>query len=98
MEGDNSNANAEKGNSENIAVANTNTAQRPESALPDPSLLVSFNPIVKLVWPEDKMLYFETGFVRNYLDETESVRSYMRWHRLILSAQAVSIAGPNPAQ
>lgn len=76
---------AEKSNS------NTTTTQA-ESALPDANLLVSFNPIVNLVWPEDKMLYLETGFVRNYLDETESVRSYMRWHRLVLSAQAVTLS------
>ncbi len=77
--------------------SNTPTTQA-ESALPDASLLVSFNPIVNLVWPEDKMLYLETGFVRNYLDETESVRSYMRWHRLILSAQAVNLTTPQPQQ
>ncbi|MDH3494180.1 MAG: hypothetical protein OEM82_11565 [Acidobacteriota bacterium] len=97
MEGDNSNTNGEKGRAGNADIA-SNTAPRPESALPDASLLVSFNPIVNLVWPEDKMLYFETGFVRNYIDETESVRSYMRWHRLILSAQAVSLAPPKAAQ
>lgn len=66
-------------------------AAQPESALPDANLLVSFNPIVNLVWVEDKLLYFETGFVRNFIDDTESVRSYMRWHRLILSAQPITI-------
>ncbi|NNE66795.1 MAG: hypothetical protein HKN33_09530 [Pyrinomonadaceae bacterium] len=74
--------------------ANNSATPQPQSALPDASLLVSFNPIVNLVWTEDKMLYFETGFVRNYLDEADSVRSYMRWHRIILSAQPITLSTP----
>ncbi len=80
---------------EKVEDSNSNGAKPQfESALPDPNLLVSFNPIVNLVWVEDNLLYFETGFVRNFLDQTENVRSYMRWHRLILSAQPTSL----PAQ
>jgi hypothetical protein len=92
------NSNAENGAQPVKELTDTNSApianKQPESALPDASLLVSYNPIVDLVWAEDKTLYFETGFVRNYLEETESVRSYMRWHRLLLSAQAVPLSIP----
>jgi len=95
-----SNSNSSNAESKPTPEANTAAAtDRPQSALPDANRLVSFNPIVDLAWTSDDMLYFETGFVRNYLDDAESVRSYMRWHRLILSAQAVRLAPTaSPAQ
>ena len=46
---------------------------------------LSFNPIVKLDWPEDKTLYVKTAFVRNY---AEPVNDYQRWHAVHLSPQA----------
>lgn len=48
---------------------------------------VTFLPIVALSWPEDKTLYLETGFFKDYLDG-KSFRSYARWHRLNFSPQA----------
>ncbi len=83
------NANANK--TANIN-ANTNAAAPlPEGVLPDESTLVSFNPIVKLIWTEDAMLYFETAYVREFKDSINNVRSNSRWHRLILSPQAVAL-------
>lgn len=90
----NANTNGENANAAGNANSNTSELPQPQSALPDANLLVSFNPIVNLVWVEDSMLYFETGFVRNYIDDTESVRSYMRWHRLVLSAQPITLTVP----
>ena len=56
-------------------------------ALPDENSLVSFNPIIKLEWTEDAMLYLETGYVKEMKDSANSAHSYLRWHRLILSPQ-----------
>jgi hypothetical protein len=62
------------------------------STLPDESKLVSFNPIVELVWSADDLLYLKTAYVRHMLNEADSVMSFMRWHRLVLSAQAATPA------
>lgn len=77
-------------------VVNTNAAKPeansaaplPPSALPDESTLVSFNPITLLSWPEDDMLYFQTAFIKRMKNEADSVTSFPRWHRLILTPQA----------
>lgn len=61
------------------------------NTLPNEADVASFNPIVKLQWPEDGTLYLQTGFVRETVNAADSVHSYMRWHRLILSPQAISI-------
>jgi hypothetical protein len=83
----NTNANVNK-----TANTNANAAVNlPEGVLPDESTLVSFNPIIKLLWTEDAMLYFETGYVKEYVESINNRRSYVRWHRLILSPQAVAI-------
>jgi len=82
-----SNANS-KGGEE--PAANSNTAQ-PTSALPDANTLVSFNPIVALEWTQESMIYLQTAFVKNYLDAGENISSFARWHRLILSPQAVAL-------
>lgn len=67
--------------------ANSNTAA---STLPDPNTLVSFNPIVALHWPSNDLLYFQTAFIKRMLNEMESVSSFPRWHRLILTPQATA--------
>jgi hypothetical protein len=71
------------------ANANTNVAQNVET-LPDENSLVSFNPIIRLEWTEPGMLYLQTGFVKELKDATQSARSFLRWHRLIFSPQAVA--------
>ena len=58
------------------------------STLPDEKLLVSYNPIVGLAWTSDDLLYLETAYLKQMKNELESVRSFSRWHRLILSMQA----------
>ncbi|MFL6467961.1 MAG: TolB family protein, partial [Pyrinomonadaceae bacterium] len=60
------------------------------STLPDEKSLVSFNPIVALAWPEDGILYFQTAFVKRMKKEIDSVTSFPRWHRLVLTAQATT--------
>jgi hypothetical protein len=76
------------------AGANTQSVQTPgqaASTLPDPATLVSFSPIVELVWASEELLYFRTGYVKEYKDASNNRRSYMRWHRLVLTPQ------PQPA-
>ena len=68
------------------ANANTNTAS--PSTLPDASKLVSFNPIVSLVWSAPELLYFETAYIRRMKNEADNATSFVRWHRLVLSPQA----------
>lgn len=71
---------------------NQATTQRNQtvSTLPDESSLVSFNPIINLVWEQESLLYLQTGFVKQY-KSGEGSRSYLRWHRLVLSPQAVAL-------
>jgi len=68
---------------------NANVSQ-PTSTLPDPSSLVSFNPIIVIEWTQDALIYLQTAYVKNYLDTGESISSFARWHRLVLSPQAVA--------
>lgn len=62
------------------------------STLPDPALLVSYNPIVEIAWTADDLLYLQTAYVRRMKNEADSVRSFSRWHRLALSAQSATPA------
>ena len=78
---------------------NSNTAtaspppDQPLSTLPDEKLLVSFNPIVELAWTADDLLYLKTAYIKRMKNEGDSVMSFARWHRLVLTAQA-----PTPAK
>jgi hypothetical protein len=88
-----------------VPDANTNAVEKPKepelpananvqkstTTLPSAESLVSFNPIVLLEWPEDSMIYLQTAYVKNFLDSAESVTSFARWHRLILSPQPVAL-------
>jgi len=68
--------------------ANTQVNAAPAtSTLPDPTKLVSFNPIVTLQWTSDDILYFQTGYVKQYENPADNRASYLRWHRLIFSPQ-----------
>ena len=73
------------------ADANASANQQPLSTLPDESSLVSFNPVINLEWTAEDMLYFQTGYIKQMKNEADSVRSYLRWHRLVLSPQLVSL-------
>lgn len=66
------------------------TPDQPLSTLPDEKLLVSYNPIVEISWPADDLLYLQTAYLRRMRNEADSVRSFSRWHRLILTTQAVA--------
>ncbi len=70
------------------AQANTNTEV---GTLPDENMLVSFNPITELEWTEPGLLYVQTGYIREMKNTADSARSYLRWHRLIFSPQAVAL-------
>ena len=72
--------------------ANTPVQNLPPTALPDPNTLVSFNPIVVLSWPTEEQLYFQTAFVKRMKNEADSVTSFPRWHRLILTPQPTTPA------
>ncbi len=79
-------------------AANTNpdanaaaNQQQPPNTLPDENSLVSFNPVINLEWTAEDLLYFQTGYVKQMKNEADSARSYLRWHRLVLSPQAVSL-------
>ena len=76
------------------SAGNTNAATNtlPETAiLPDENSLVSFNPIISLEWTEDSLLYLQTGYLKQMKNESDSARSYLRWHRLVFSPQAVAL-------
>ncbi len=76
------------------SAANTNAATNAPietATLPDENSLVSFNPIISLEWTEDSLLYLQTGYIKQMKNETDSARSYLRWHRLIFSPQAAAI-------
>ena len=72
--------------------ANAQPAAEPLSTLPDPGLLVSFNPIVEIAWPADDLIYLQTAYLKRMKNEADSVRSFSRWHRLVLTAQVATPA------
>ncbi|MCA1624414.1 MAG: DPP IV N-terminal domain-containing protein [Acidobacteria bacterium] len=86
----NSNINAQTSTITNANQTPNQTPNLPAGTLPDENTLVSFNPIIKLEWTEDKMLYVQTGYIKLMKNEADSARSYLRWHRLIFSPQAVA--------
>lgn len=74
----------------NAAPANTNTNAPAPTTLPDERTLVSYNPIVALNWTADDLLYFQTAYIKRMKNEADSVTSFQRWHRLVLSPQPVN--------
>jgi hypothetical protein len=69
--------------------ANVNPSQS-STTLPNEKTLVSFQPIIALEWTADNLLYFQTGYVKQY-KSGDGARSSLRWHRLVLSPQATAI-------
>src|SRR5207249_8587636 len=47
---------------------------------------ISFNPIVRIEWPMPEKLFVETAYVSL---RSELIKTYSRWHLLVLSPQAV---------
>lgn len=83
------------------AAENTvaNTVEQPNAnlppqttTLPDPSKLVSFNPIVSLQWSSPDILYFQTGYIKQFENPADNRSSYLRWHRLVFSPQPAPAA------
>ncbi len=74
----------------NTGAASPTPADQPLSTLPDEKLLVSFNPIVELAWTADDLLYLKTAYIKRMKNEGDSVMSFARWHRLVLTGQATS--------
>ena len=72
----------------NAAPANTNSNAVGPTTLPDERTLVSYNPIVALNWQADELLYFQTAYIKRMKNDADSVTSFPRWHRLVLSPQA----------
>lgn len=84
--------------------ANTNVAVVTQATPPSSETPLSFNPIVRLEWPQPESLFVRTAFLRVY-KSGEVVRNYPRWHVLHLSPQAAllsrrvtSPAAPAPAR
>jgi hypothetical protein len=86
----NSNINAQTNTNTNANQTINPTPNLPAGTLPDENTLVSFNPVINLEWTEDKMLYVQTGYIKLMKNEADSARSYLRWHRLIFSPQAIA--------
>lgn len=72
----------------NVAPSPRPTIDPTGSTLPDEKLLVSYNPIVELLWTNDDLLYFKTAYIRSMLNTSENVVSFSRWHRLPLSVRS----------
>ncbi len=85
---ENTNSNA---NTNSDTNADAEETPETKTTLPDAKSLVTFNPIINLEWNQETLLYLQTGFLRSFNDETENVSSYLRWHRLVLSPQAVNL-------
>jgi len=90
----NLNANSKANSNVNTNVGLTNTQVPTDvNALPDERLLLSFNPIIQLEWSDEKILYLQTGFIKEFVgaDATHNTRKNLRWHRLMLSPQSVKL-------
>jgi hypothetical protein len=81
---------SQTGNADANAPVATPEPNEPVSTLPDEKLLVSYNPIVEIAWTTDELLYLQTAYLRRMKTETDSVRSFSRWHRLALTTQAAA--------
>ncbi len=81
---------SQAGNTDANAPVSTPEPNEPVSTLPDEKLLVSYNPIVEIAWTAEDLLYLQTAYLRRMKTETDSVRSFSRWHRLILTTQATA--------
>lgn len=46
---------------------------------------LSFNPIVRLHWPDDRVLFVQTAYIRIYA--AEPVNTFQRWHKINLGVQ-----------
>jgi hypothetical protein len=71
---------------EKSKTSNGNTSTPSPTPAPIEEEPASFRPIVRLFWSEDKSLYLQTGYVRNF--EDGPVNNFMRWHLLNLSPQS----------
>lgn len=80
---------ATSGGNSNVAVVTEATPATTETPL-------SFNPIVRLEWPQPETLFVRTAFLRLY-KSGEVIRNYPRWHVLRLSAQAAVLSGNTDA-
>lgn len=90
----NVNGNTNANSNANTASPISTPVDNSISTLPEESTLVSFNPIITLDWEQDGLLYLQTGYIREFKNG-EGSRSYLRWHRLILSPQAVALGNSN---
>lgn len=65
---------------------NGQTAPAPSTSSPP----ISFNPIVRLEWAEDKTLFIQTAYVR--LFPNDPINNFPRWHTIHLSPQAALLS------
>lgn len=69
------------------AATQTNAAAPGAQAQTGAGEVISYNPFVRLEWPEPETLLAQTAYVRFFRDEPP-VFSYQRWHAVRLSPQA----------
>lgn len=80
-----------KTNAASATNANTNVAVVTQATPPPSETPLSFNPIVRLEWPQPESLFVRTAFMRVY-KSGEVIRNYPRWHALHLSPQAALLS------
>lgn len=68
-----------------VSLQSEAQGQAPQNSLPQ-TPPPSFNPIVRIEWPNPETVYIQTAYVRVYTNET--INTFQRWHRLTLSPQA----------
>jgi hypothetical protein len=66
--------------------SNAKGGEAASPASPSSGTPVSFNPIVRLNWSDDRTLFIQTAYTRIY--SNEPVITFQRWHKLNLSIQA----------
>jgi hypothetical protein len=79
-----------KSNQAATGKGNRAAAGAPQAASSGSSTPVSFNPIVRLNWPDDKSLFIQTAYIRIYA--SEPVVTFERWHKLNLSIQSTALS------
>lgn len=76
----------------NKKTAVTNTAAAVPAPAETSDVPISFNPIVRLKWPQPDTLFIETAYVRFFKNQVDPVSSSERWHTLTLSPQAALLS------
>ena len=80
--------NLSKGKKTEGAASKTGGEQQAASSASSPP--ISFNPIVRLEWPQPEKLFLQTAYVRTF--PNDPINNFPRWHTLALSPQATLLS------